>query len=257
MTTTNPQLLVQRYDAVAVLTMNRPRALNALSDSLVQDIGRALDDLEADPAIRCIVLTGSERAFAAGADVVEMLDKTYMDAFFQDFITGDWERVAACRKPLIAAVAGKALGGGCELAMMCDVIVAADNASFGLPEILVGTLGGIQRLTRAVGKSKAMEMILSGQSIDADAAERAGLVARVVPLAELHEQALALAQQIAAQSLPVLMMAKECANVAFETSLAEGLRFERRVFHATFAMHDRREGMMAFREKRPPQFAHE
>ena len=216
-----------------------------------------LDALEADTAIGAIVLTGSEKAFAAGADIKEMKDQTFADAFNGDFITRNWERVTRCRKPVIAAVAGYALGGGCELAMMCDFILAADNAKFGQPEITIGTIpgaGGTQRLTRFVGKSKAMEMCLTGRMMDAEEAERSGLVSRVVPVGDLVEEAVKVATKIAGLSAPIVMMAKESVNRAYESTLSEGVKFERRLFHATFATSDQKEGMNAFAEKRPPAF---
>lgn len=250
-------ILVETRDRVGLVTLHRPQALNALCDALIRELGQALDAFEADDAIHVIVLTGSEKAFAAGADVKEMKDRDFIDVYGSDFITKGWERVAQCRKPVIAAVAGFALGGGCEMAMMCDIIIAADTAKFGQPEITIGTIpgaGGTQRLTRYVGKSKAMEMCLSGRMMDAAEAERAGLVARVVPAASLMDDTLALAAKIAAQSLPITLMAKEAVNRAYETTLAEGLRFERRMFHASFGTEDRREGMAAFSEKRKPVF---
>jgi enoyl-CoA hydratase len=248
-----------QHGAVLLLTLNRPQALNALNSQLVDELGHALDAAEADPATRCIVITGSEKAFAAGADIKEMQHKTYMDAFGEDFITRNWERVTRCRKPVVAAVAGFALGGGCELAMMCDFIIAADNAKFGQPEIKLGVMpgaGGTQRLTRFVGKAKAMEMCLTGRNMDAAEAERAGLVSRVVPLADLIPEALKAAQTIAGMSLPIAMMTKESVNRSYETTLAEGVRFERRLFHSMFATEDQKEGMAAFVEKRPAQFKH-
>jgi enoyl-CoA hydratase len=223
---------------------------------VIAELNRALGAFEIDPEIAVMVLTGSERAFAAGADVKEMQELDFMAAYQSDFI-GSWQQVAACRKPIIAAVAGYALGGGCELAMMCDIIIAAENARFGQPEINLGTIpgaGGTQRLTRAVGKAKAMEMVLTGRMMDAEEAERAGLVARVVPTNDLLDEALKLAETIAAKSQPMVAMAKEAVNVAFETTLSEGIRFERRLFYATFASEDRREGMQAFVEKRTPNF---
>ena len=250
-------ILVEKRDRVGLVTLHRPQALNALCDALIRDLGQALDEFEADDGVHVVVLTGSEKAFAAGADIKEMKDRDFIDVYKSDFITKGWERVAQCRKPVIAAVAGYALGGGCEMAMMCDIILAADTAKFGQPEITIGTIpgaGGTQRLTRYVGKSKAMEMCLSGRMMDAAEAERAGLVARVVPAASLMDEAMALADKIAAQSLPILLMAKESVNRAYETTLAEGLRFERRMFHASFATEDRREGMAAFAEKRKPAF---
>ncbi len=242
---------------VGVITLNRPQALNALCDALVAELGQALDAFEADENVGCIVLTGSEKAFAAGADIKEMAEKSYMDAYLADFITVGWERVTKCRKPVIAAVAGYALGGGCELAMMCDFIIAADNAKFGQPEITIGTIpgaGGTQRLTRFVGKSKAMEMVLTGRMMDAQEAERAGLVSRVVPLDSLMDEAMKAADTISGLSRPVVMMAKESVDRAYETTLAEGVRFERRLFHSTFATADQKEGMAAFVEKRQPNF---
>ena len=250
---------VETRGNVGLITLNRPKALNALSAGLVKELGAALDRFETDANIRCVVLTGSEKAFAAGADIKEMVDYDYMEAYLKNFITDGWERVTTCRKPIIAAVAGFALGGGCELAMMCDFIIAADTAKFGQPEINLGTIpgaGGTQRLTRYVGKSKAMEMILSGRQMDAAEAERAGLVSRIVPAAELVEEAVKTAQKIADLSLPVVMLAKEAVNRAFETTLAEGVKFERYVFHSTFAIDDRKEGMTAFIEKRKPAFRH-
>jgi enoyl-CoA hydratase len=250
-------ILVETRDRVGLITLHRPHALNALCDALIRELGQALDAFEADDGIHVVVLTGSEKAFAAGADIKEMKDRDFIDVYGSDFITKGWERVAHCRKPVIAAVAGFALGGGCEMAMMCDIIIAADNAKFGQPEITLGTIpgaGGTQRLTRYVGKAKAMEMCLSGRMMDAAEAEHSGLVARVVPLASLMDEAMALAAKIGSNSLPIAMMAKEAVNRAYETTLAEGLRFERRMFHATFATDDRREGMAAFAEKRKPGF---
>jgi enoyl-CoA hydratase len=250
-------ILVERRGAVGLVTLNRPQALNALNSALIAELGAALDDFEADPAIGAIVLTGGDKAFAAGADVREMADKTYPETYLEDFITQGWERVAQCRKPLVAAVAGFALGGGCEIAMMCDIVVAADTARFGQPEIRLGTMpgaGGTQRLPRFVGKAKAMDLCLTGRMMDAAEAERAGLVSRIVPAAELVTEATKIAAQISEMSRPIAMMVKEAVNRAYETTLAEGVRFERRVFHATFAVADRREGMAAFIEKRPPAF---
>ncbi len=250
-------ILVETKDAVGLITLNRPDALNALNKALMDELSLALDLFEADTAIRCIVITGSQKAFAAGADIKEMQSKSYMDVYGEDFITANWERVTRCRKPVIAAVAGFALGGGCELAMMCDFIICADNARFGQPEIKLGVMpgaGGTQRLTRFVGKSKAMEMCLTGRMMDAAEAERSGLVSRVVPLAELLDEALKVAAQIAAMSLPIAMMTKESVNRAYETTLAEGVRFERRLFHSMFATEDQKEGMAAFIEKRQPVF---
>jgi enoyl-CoA hydratase len=251
-------ILVESRGPIGLITLNRPKALNALNAQLVGELNRALDAFDHDPDIAVMVLTGSERAFAAGADVKEMEGKDFITAFREDFIV-PWQQVAACRKPVVAAVAGYALGGGCELAMMCDIIIAADNARFGQPEINLGTIpgaGGTQRLTRAIGKSKAMEMVLTGRMMDAEEAERANLVARVVPVANLLDEAMKLADTIAQKSQPIVAMAKEAVNVAFETTLREGTRFERRLFYATFATEDRKEGMQAFVEKRTPDFGH-
>ncbi len=250
-------IIVETRGAVGLIRLNRPQALNALSAKLIEELAEALDGFERDEAIGAIVLTGSERAFAAGADIKEMKDKTFIDAYLDDFITKDWERAAQCRKPVIAAVAGFALGGGCELAMMCDFIIAAETAVFGQPEITIGTIpgaGGTQRLARFVGKSKAMEMVLTGRRMDAAEAERCGLVSRIVKAEELLEEALKTAEKIASFSRPAVMMAKEAVNRAFETPLSEGIRFERRLFHATFASEDQKEGMLAFSEKRSPRF---
>ncbi len=250
-------ILVETNGAVGVIRLNRPKALNALCAALIAELGQALDAFEADDAIGAIVLTGSEKAFAAGADIKEMASKTYMDVYLTDFITKGWERITVCRKPIIAAVSGFALGGGCEVAMMCDFILAADTAKFGQPEITLGTIpgaGGTQRLTRFVGKSKAMEMCLTGRMMDAAEAERAGLVSRVVPAGELVDEAIKVATKIAGLSRPIVMMAKEAVNRAYETTLSEGIRFERRTFHATFATEDQKEGMAAFAEKRPAQW---
>ena len=250
-------ITAEKDGAVGVITLNRPDALNALSEPLMIELTAALDDFEADGDIGCIVLTGSEKAFAAGADIKDMQSKTYMDAYLEDFITQNWERVTRCRKPVIAAVAGFALGGGCELAMMCDFIIAAESAKFGQPEITLGVLpgaGGSQRLTRLVGKSKAMEMCLTGRMMDADEAERAGLVSRIVPADELLEETMKTAAKIAAMSRPAAMMVKESINRAYETTLAEGVRFERRLFHAAFATEDQKEGMEAFTAKRKPEW---
>jgi enoyl-CoA hydratase len=254
---TYQNILVRTEGAIGIVTLNRPQALNALNSAMMDELAAALDGFEADGAIRCVIITGSEKAFAAGADITEMAGKTFAEAYKEDFITRNWERVAQTRKPVIAAVAGYALGGGCEVAMMCDFIIAADNAKFGQPEINLGIgpgCGGTQRLARAVGKAKAMEMCLTGRMMDAAEAERAGLVARVVPLGELLGETMKTAQKIAAASLPAMMMVKECINTAFETTLAEGIRFERRSFHAMFATEDQKEGMAAFVEKRKPLF---
>ena len=252
----NKSVTVETRGRVGLITLSRPKALNALNAALISDLNQALDRFEDDDDIAAIVVTGSERAFAAGADVKEMQDKTVADVVRHDFIA-PWERITRCRKPVVAAVAGYALGGGCELAMMCDVIIAADSAKFGQPEITLGTIpgsGGTQRLTRAVGKAKAMEMILTGRMMDAEEAERAGLVSRVVPAAEVVDEAIKVAERIADMSVPVVAMAKEAVNRAFETTLAEGVRFERRLFQSTFATEDRKEGMAAFTEKRQPAF---
>ncbi len=252
------QIVVETRDSVGLITLNRPKALNALCDALMSELAAALDAFEADAAVGAIVIAGSEKAFAAGADISEMHGKAAVDAYLSDFPSaGGWTRVARCRKPVIAAVAGYALGGGCELAMQCDLIIAADNAQFGQPEIKLGTVpgaGGTQRLTRAIGKSKAMEMTLTGRNMGAEEAERAGLVARVVPLASLLDEALKTAATIAAMSRPAVYAAKEAVNAAFEMTLAEGLRLERRLFQAAFGNEDAREGMGAFLEKRKPTF---
>jgi len=250
-------ILVERRGAVGVVTLNRPEALNALNAGLIAELASALDRLEADAAVGAIVLTGNEKAFAAGADVKEMVSKTYPEIYCEDFITSGWERIAQCRKPVIAAVAGFALGGGCEIAMMCDIVIAADTAKFGQPEITLGTIpgaGGTQRLPRFVGKAKAMDLCLTGRMMDASEAEQAGLVSRVVPAAELLSEAVTIAERVAQMSRPVAMMVKEAVNRAYETTLAEGIRFERRLFHSTFATADQKEGMAAFIEKRKPTF---
>ena len=249
-------IITERQDGTAIIRLNRPKALNALNAQLIGELGRALDGFEADAKVGAIIITGSEKAFAAGADIKEMAELTYVEAYVNNHAAA-LERVARCRKPVIAAVAGYCLGGGCELAMMCDIILAADNAKFGQPEITLGIMpgmGGTQRLPRAIGKAKAMELILTGRTMDAAEAERAGLVSRVVPANDLMEAALATAHKIAGYSLPVVMMAKEAVVRAFEAPLGEGLLFERRVFHAMFATDDQKEGMAAFVEKRTPQF---
>jgi enoyl-CoA hydratase len=249
-------IIVETRGRVAVIRLNRPQALNALNAALMRELGGAIDACESDGNIGCVVITGSDKAFAAGADIKEMADKTFTDVFLGDF-TATWHRVAAARKPVIAAVAGFALGGGCELALQCDLIIAADNAKFGQPEIKLGVIpgiGGTQRLTRAVGKAKAMDLILTGRMMDAEEAERAGLVARVVPLAGLVDEAVKVAATIASMSLPSVLAAKEAVNAALETSLTEGIRFERRIFHSLFATADQKEGMAAFIEKRPAKF---
>jgi enoyl-CoA hydratase len=250
-------ILVERRGAVGLVTLNRPQALNALSAALIRDLNGAFDELEPDPDIGAIVVAGNERAFAAGADIKEMAGKTYMEAYAEDFITSGWERVAQCRKPVIAAVQGVALGGGCEIAMMCDIVIAAETARFGQPEILLGVIpgaGGTQRLPRFIGKAKAMDLCLTGRMMDAAEAERAGLVSRIVPADKLMDEAMAVAARIAEMSRPIAMMAKESVNRAFETTLAEGVRFERRLFHSTFATEDQKEGMAAFVSKRKPAF---
>ena len=256
---TYENILVETRGAVGLITLNRPKALNALCDALVREMGQALDAFESDAAVGAVVITGSEKAFAAGADIKEMQSRSFVDVFLTDFVTNGWERVTTCRKPIIAAVAGFALGGGCEMAMMCDIIIAAESARFGQPEINLGIIpgaGGSQRLTRVVGKSKAMDMILTGRMMDAAEAERSGLVTRIVPNDKLLEEALKLAATIAAQSRPAVYAAKEAVNRSYETTLAEGVRHERRLFHALFATADQKEGMAAFAEKRKPDFKH-
>ncbi|GAB3920389.1 enoyl-CoA hydratase [Kribbella albertanoniae] len=251
-------ILVARDGRTATITLNRPKALNALNAVLMNEVVDAATELDRDQGIGAIVITGSERAFAAGADIKEMQAQSYQDMFLSDWFTA-WDRLAAVRTPLIAAVSGYALGGGCELAMMCDLLIAADTAKFGQPEITLGVIpgiGGSQRLTRAIGKAKAMDLILTGRSIGADEAERAGLVSRVVPADALLDEAAKVAHKIAEMSLPAVYVAKEAVNRAFETTLTEGIRFERRTFHATFAFADRTEGMTAFIEKRPAKFTH-
>lgn len=250
-------ILVETRENVGLITLNRPDALNALSQELVGELGQALDIFEADDEVGAIVLTGSEKAFAAGADIKEMQAKNWPDTFVDDFITDGWERIAQCRKPIIAAVAGFALGGGCEIALMCDFILAAETAQFGQPEIKIGVwpgAGGSQRLTRIVGKSKSMDMCLTGRMMGADEAERAGLVSRIVPAPDLVVEAVKTAQQIATMSRPAAMMVKDVVNRAYETTLSEGVRYERRMFQASFGMPDQREGMAAFVEKRKPNF---
>lgn len=244
-------------DNVGVITLNRPKALNALCAQLMTEFADAVEEFESDTAVGAILVTGSEKAFAAGADIKEMRDKSFMDAYCNDFITRDWERVAACRKPVVAAVSGYALGGGCELVMMCDVIVASESAMFGQPEITIGIIpgaGGTQRLTRFVGKAKAMDLVLTGRMMDAEEAERAGLVSRIVAGDKLQDEAMQVATTIASMSQPSTMMAKESVNRAFETTLSEGIRFERRMFHSLFATDDQTEGMSAFIDKRKPKW---
>jgi enoyl-CoA hydratase len=250
-------VLAERKGRVGVVTLNRPKQMNALNAKLMQELAQALYAFDADAEVGAIVLTGSDKAFAAGADIAAMKDYSYMDAYMSDYITRDWEHVRRIRKPVIAAVAGYALGGGCEVAMMCDIVIAADNAKFGQPEVNLGIMpgsGGTQRLPRAVGKAKAMDLCLTGRTMDAQEAERAGLVSRVVPLDKLMEEAMKVAEKIASASLPVVMMIKESVNRAFETSLSEGVLFERRLFHSQFALEDQKEGMAAFVEKRKPAF---
>jgi len=252
-------ILVETRGRVGLVRLNRPKALNALNDALMNELGEALAKLDGDEGIGAIVLTGSDKAFAAGADIGAMKDWGYMDVYKGNYITRNWESLRSIRKPVIAAVAGYALGGGCELAMMCDIILAADGAKFGQPEIKLGIIpgaGGTQRLPRAVGKAKAMDLVLTGRTMDAEEAERAGLVSRVVAPDKLLDEALAVAAQIAEFSLPSVMMAKEAVNRAYEAPLAEGMLFERRLFHALFATEDQKEGMAAFIEKRKPKFKH-
>ncbi len=252
-------ILVERRERVALITLNRPKALNALNFQVLADMSAAFDELERDQGVGAVVITGSAKAFAAGADIKEMAPKSYMDMFLDDAFAG-WERIANFRKPTIAAVAGYALGGGCELALLCDILIAADTAKFGQPEITLGVIpgiGGSQRLTRAVGKAKAMDLILTGRTMDAAEAERAGLVSRIVPADELLDIALEVGATVAGMSLPAVMIAKEAVNRSFETTLAEGLKFERRMFHSLFATQDQKEGMAAFVEKRKPaNFVH-
>ena len=249
-------IIAETRGKVGLITLNRPAALNALNAKLISEVNTVLKQWEADDKIGCIVITGSDKAFAAGADIKEMQSKSYMQAYKEDFI-GEWDHVARCRKPVVAAVAGFALGGGCELAMMCDMIIAADTAKFGQPEIKLGVMpgaGGTQRLTRFVGKSKAMDMCLTGRMMDAAEAERSGLVSRIVPAADLMTEVMKAADTIASMSLTATMMTKESVNRSYESTLTEGIRFERRVFHAMFATEDQKEGMAAFVEKRKPAF---
>lgn len=250
-------LLIEIEDHVGIIKLNRPDALNALNNQLMDELTAALNEFEANEDIGCMVITGTNKVFAAGADIKEMKAYDYMSAYGQDFITRNWERTARCRKPVIAAVAGYALGGGCELAMMCDFILAAENAKFGQPEINLGVMpgaGGTQRLTRFIGKSKAMEMCLTGRFMDAEEAERCGLISRVLPLDGLLEEAKKVARVIAAKSRPIAMMTKESVNAAYETMLSQGIMFERRMFHSMFSTDDQDEGMAAFIEKRDPHF---
>jgi len=252
-------ILVETRGRVGLITLNRPKALNALNDALMDELGDALSKFDADENIGCMIITGSDKAFAAGADIGAMKDWSYMDVYKSEYITRNWERIRSVRKPVIAAVSGFALGGGCELSMMCDFIIAAETAKFGQPEIKLGIIpgaGGTQRLPRAVSKSKAMDMVLTARMMDAAEAERAGLVSRVVPADKLLDEALAAAGQICEYSLPVVMAAKESVNRAYEGVLGEGILFERRVFHSLFATEDQKEGMAAFVEKRKPKFKH-
>jgi enoyl-CoA hydratase len=252
-------ILIERRGRVGLVTLNRPKQLNALNDQLMTELGEALRTLDADPEIGAMIVTGSAKAFAAGADIAAMAGWSYMEVYKSDYITRNWETLRTVRKPVIAAVAGFALGGGCEVAMMCDLIIAADTAKFGQPEIKIGAMpgaGGSQRLPRAVGKAKAMDLILTGRMMDAEEAERAGLVARVVPADKLLDEAFAAASAICEHSLPAVMLAKEAVNRAFESPLAEGILFERRMFHSLFATEDQKEGMRAFLEKRKPAFTH-
>jgi enoyl-CoA hydratase len=251
-------IIVETKSRVGIIRLNRPNALNALNRALIGELTQAIEAFEKDKNVGCMLITGNEKAFAAGADIKEMADKTFIEAYGGNF-AADWDRVAHARKPIVAAVAGFALGGGCELAMQCDLIISAETAKFGQPEIKLGVIpgiGGTQRLTRAVGKAKAMDLILTGRMMDAEEAERSGLVARVVPAAELLTEAMKVAETIAGMSLPSVMAAKEAVNVAFESSLAEGVRLERRVFHSLFATADQKEGMKAFVEKRKPEWKH-
>jgi len=250
-------ILAERKGRVGVVTLNRPKQLNALNAKLMQELSAALYEFDGDAGIGAIVITGSEKAFAAGADIGAMKDYSFQDAYLSDYITRDWEHIRRIRKPVIAAVAGYALGGGCELALMCDMVIAADNAKFGQPEINLGVMpgaGGTQRLPRAIGKAKAMDMCLTARNMDAQEAERSGIVSRVVPLDKLMQEAMAVAEKIAGYSLPVAMMIKESINRAFESGLSDGVMFERRLFHSQFALEDQKEGMAAFVEKRKPSF---
>ena len=253
---TYQNIIVETKGRVGIIRLNRPQALNALNKALISDLTQAIDAFEADDGIGCLLVTGNEKAFAAGADIKEMAGKTFIEAYGGNF-AADWDRAAHARKPIVAAVAGFALGGGCELAMQCDLIIAADNAKFGQPEIKLGVIpgiGGTQRLTRAVGKAKAMDLVLTGRMMDAAEAEKSGLVARVVPAASLMDEAMKVAETIANMSLPSVLAGKEAVNRAFESSLAEGVVFERRVFHALFATEDQKEGMRAFVDKRKPEW---
>ena len=253
---TYANIIVETKGRVGVIRLNRPQALNALNKALVEELSQAIDAFDADDAIGCLLITGNEKALAAGADIKEMADKSFIEAYLGNFTAG-WDAAAHARKPIVAAVAGFALGGGCELAMQCDLVIAADNAKFGQPEIKLGVIpgiGGTQRLARAVGKAKAMDLILTGRMMDAAEAEKSGLVARVVPAASLMEEAMKAAETVANMSLPSVLAAKEAVNRAFESGLAEGVVFERRIFHSLFATQDQKEGMKAFVEKRKPEW---
>lgn len=255
-----PLVLVEVHDRVGLLTLNRPKAMNALNDELMDELGEALLRFDSDPNIGAILLTGSQKAFAAGADIADMKDRTHMDVYLSNFITRNWETMRRIRKPVIAAVSGYALGGGCELAQMCDIIIAADNAKFGQPEIKLGIIpgaGGTQRLPRTVGRAKAMDMVLTARMMSAAEAESSGLVSRVVPVEELMNEAMEVATIIASMPTSAVLMAKESINRAFETPLSEGISFERRLFHSLFGTPDQKEGMQAFLEKRQPRFSHE
>lgn len=250
-------IIVALDGRVGIVSFNRPEVLNALNDAVIDELVHAFEEFDRDPNIQCMILKGSEKAFAAGADIPAMANFSYMDVYKGNFLTRNWDRLRQIRKPIIAAVAGYALGGGCEIAMICDIVIAADNAKFGQPEIKLGIIpgaGGTQRLPRAISKSKAMDLCLTGRLMNAQEAERAGLVSRVVPAAQLQQEAMLVAQTIASYSQPVIMMIKESINAAYETTLAEGVRFERRLFHSTFATEDQKEGMQAFLEKRVPLF---
>jgi len=255
--TETPTILTEKDGAVGIITLNRPDAMNAFNSKLMMELAHALRGMDGDEEVGCIIITGAEKYFAAGADIKEMQAKTYIDVYREDFITATWEEVTKIRKPVIAAVSGYALGGGCELAMMCDIIIAADNAKFGQPEITIGVspgAGGTQRMARAIGKSKTMDMVLTGRMMDAEEAERCNLVSKVVPVGELMDTAKKMARKIAGMSRPSVMMTKEMVNVAYETTLSQGVKFERRLFHSMFALEDQSEGMEAFVEKRSPHW---
>lgn len=255
--TETPTILTEKDGAVGIITLNRPDAMNAFNAKLMSELAQALRGMDSDDEVGCIIITGAEKYFAAGADIKEMQAKSYMDVYKEDFITATWEEVTNIRKPVIAAVSGYALGGGCELAMMCDIVIAADNAKFGQPEITIGVspgAGGTQRMARAIGKSKTMDMVLTGRMMDAEEAERCNLVSKVVPVGELMDTARKMARKIAGMSRPAVMMTKEMVNVAYETTLSQGVKFERRLFHSMFALEDQSEGMEAFVEKRSPHW---